>query len=401
MAKYTNQDFIRGSGSTQNRALTVAGLIASAVIVVAIVATLVLYPRITAPSGTELRLVVPTLGPGVKEKSKVLLRGAEVGVVKSVDATSPDTVKLDIVLSDEAIKSLTDSVEVDYRPANYFGITAVNLLAKPGGSPLRAGQTLSRSKVPDFTMSTMIEHGSTVVDGTLDRQMIATLDKVTQYATGLAPLIETMIVVSDNVARTQKQLPSTLLAKMNDLTDVFPDANKETLRGLDALTNSVFNRMPDGSRGVDHAYHKLMDDSLTVAADGLFGAVGELLGSHKTELLPFVTSIKYLVDPVGGIMGGPNSMRKLTTVVNKLQSTFAGPPGEQELRLKIVLDSVPSVSQTLSSMGVRPASNYSKKQAGATKENSTAKQKATAKQKTTAKQKQAEKQATGESGRGN
>ena len=32
----------------------------------------------------------------------------------------------------------------------------------------------------------MIEHGSTVVDGTLSREMIATLDKVTQYATGLA-----------------------------------------------------------------------------------------------------------------------------------------------------------------------------------------------------------------------
>ena len=400
MAKLTNQDFIRGSGSTQNRALTVAGLIASAIIVVALVGTAVLYPRITAPSGTELRLVVPALGPGVKTKSKVLLRGAEVGVVKGVDATAPDTVTLDIVLTDEAIKSLTDAFEVDYRPANYFGITAVNLIAKPGGSPLHAGQTLSRAKVPDFTMSTMIEHGSTVVDGTLSREMIATLDKVTRYATGLAPLIETMIVVSDNVACTQKQLPSTLLAKMNDITDVFPEANKETLRGLNSITNSVFNRMPDGSRGVDEAYHKLMDDSLTVAATGLFGAVGQLLGSHSTELTPFVTSIKHLVDPVSGILGGPESMTTLTTAVNALQSAFAGPPGEQSLRLRLVLDTVPSVSQTLASVGVRPSSDYAvgMKKAG-TKKAST--KKADSNYSGAAEKRTAENQTTGQPGRGN
>ncbi len=385
MAKLTNQDFIRGSGTTQNRALTVAGLIAAAIVVISIVATAVLYPRITAPSGNELQLVVPALGPGVKTKSKVLLRGAEVGVVKSVDATAPDTVKLKIVLSDEAIKSLTDAVDIDYRPANYFGITAVNLIAKPGGSPLRAGQTLSRADVPDFTMSTMIEHGSTVVDGTLSREMIATLDKVTQYATGLAPLIETMIVISDNVARTQKQLPSTLLAKMNDITDVFPEANKEALRGLDALTNSVFNRMPDGSRGVDEAYHKLMNDSLTVAADGLFGAAGKLLGSHSTELTPFVNSIKVFVDEGPRLLGGPKTMSKLTIAVNKLQSTFAGPPGEQALQLRLVLDSMPSLSQTLASVGLLPGRNYA----------------AGNKKKTAPAQKKAQQKTTGLSGRGN
>ncbi|MBM7367369.1 MlaD family protein [Gordonia hydrophobica] len=354
MAKAINQDFVRGSGGTQLRALVTSGVAAILVIVLAIAAIVIVYPRASAPSGRTVHLVLPTVGPGLQAKSKVLLRGAEVGVVTDVDSTDPYSVHVDIALDDSAAASLTDAFDVDFRPANYFGTTAINLIAKAGGGSIREGQTIRRDSAPDFTMSTMIEHGSIVVDGSLTRDVIDSLNKVTDYASGLAPLVQTLIVVSDSVARTQKQLPSTLMARMNDITAVFPKTNIEALGALDAITNSSFNRLPDGSRGVDKAYHDLMNRSLTVASDGLFGAIGKLLGSHSAELTPVVTAIKYLTDEVPGVMGDASTMTKLQEAIEGLQRSFRGPKGQQTLQLRILLDSVPGVAQSMAAMGVRP-----------------------------------------------
>ncbi|MCF8571341.1 MlaD family protein [Gordonia sp. HY002] len=354
MAKSMHQDFVRGSVGNQTRTLVTAGSTAIIVIVLALIVTAVVYPKATEPSGTEVHLVLPASGPGLKEKSKVLLRGAEVGVVTSIDSTDPYSVQVDIALDEAAAATLTDTFDVDFRPANYFGTTAVNLIAKPGGGSISDGETIARDSAPDFTMSTMLEHGSIVVDGSLTRDVISSLNKVTKYASGLSPLIETMIVVSDNVSRTQKQLPSTLLGKLNDITAVFPNANVEALGALDAITNAQFNRMPDGSRGADKAYHDLMNRSLTVASDGLFGAIGTLLASHATELTPVVTSIKYLADEVPGVMGDASNMTKLQKAVEGLERSFKGPKGKQTLQLRILLDSVPGLSQTMTAMGVKP-----------------------------------------------
>ena len=356
MAKTTHQDFVRGSGGDQARTLVTAGVASVIVIVLAVVTTALVYPKATAPSGTEVHLVLPASGPGLKEKSKVLLRGAEVGVVKKIDSTDPYSVHVDIALDEAAAASLTDNFDIDFRPANYFGTTAVNLIAKPGGGSISDGETIARDSAPDYTMSTMLEHGSIVVDGSLTRDVISSLDKVTKYASGLSPLIETMIVVSDNVARTQKQLPSTLLDKLNDITAVFPETNIEALGALDAITNSRFNRMPDGSRGVDKDYHDLMDRSLTVAADGLFGAIGTLLGSHAAELTPAVTSVKYLVDEIPDVMGDASNMTKLQKAIEGLERSFKGSKGQQTLQLHILLDSVPGLAQTMNSMGGRTGS---------------------------------------------
>jgi len=352
MARFATQDFLRGSGENQSRTLIGAGLAAVTVIVLAIVTTAVVYPKATAPSGTELHLVLPSLGPGVTTKSTVLLRGAEVGVVTDVDSTDPYAVHLDVTLDDDAARSLTDALKVDFRPANYFGITAVNLIAEPGGAPLRNGQTIHRDEAPDFTMSTMIEHGSIVIDGSLTQEVVSSLNRVTRYATGLAPLVQTMVIVSDTVAQTQKQLPSTLLNKMNDIMAVFPEANVEALGALGAITNSVFNTMPDGSRGVDYDYHKLMDQSLTVAADDLFGAIGTLLGSHGDELTPMITSVKNIVDPVPGLMGDASTMRKLQRAIDEFAGNFHGPEGQQTLHLRLVFDMLPGLASPLRGAGV-------------------------------------------------
>ncbi|MCR8898305.1 mammalian cell entry protein [Gordonia sp. GONU] len=352
MSVNSSQDFLRGDVRGQSRTLVIAGLSALVVIALVVAVFAVVYPRATAPKGTDLHLVLPALGPGVENGSRVLLRGAEVGEVSGIDSSEPGVVHVDVVLDDQAAGSLTDSFELDYRPQNYFGITAVNLVAMPGGSQLRSGQTVRREAAPDFTMSTMIERSSIVVDGTLTREMIDSLDEVMRYANGLSPLIESAVIFTDTVARTQRQMPSTLLGKMNDLAEAFPGFNREAMKSLDAISNNVLNKLPDGSRGVDEAYHDLMDRSLTVASTGLFGAIGTLLASHATDLTPGVTAIKYLVDPVPQMIGGGASMAKTRKAIEQLRNTFKGNDEAKTLQVRLLLDTVPAVAGPLATMGV-------------------------------------------------
>ena len=346
MAVYAFQDFVRGDSRQQKRALAVAGAVAAVVIVLAVLIGAVVYPKVTAPTGTRVQFVVPALGPGVKPGSKVLLHGAEVGSVTEVSAKNADAVTIAVVLQNDSADLVTDSVQVDFRPENYFGITAVNLASASDGVPLSEGQVIRRSSAPDFTMSTMLEQGSLVIDGTLTKSMISSLDKVIQYADGLAPLIRTGIVVADSVARAQRQLPSVLMNRMNDVLAEFPAFSREAAGALYSIYDSAYNRRPDGSIGVDDAFMDETDKALELAASDLFGKAGALLASHATELDPLTQLVKSLTDPLPAIIG-PATIDKLITAVAHVESAFTGTAEQKTLQLRVVLDDVPGLAGPL------------------------------------------------------
>ncbi|GAC68506.1 MlaD family protein [Gordonia soli] len=352
MTRHTSQDFIRGDLRGQLRTLGLVGGVSILVMALVIAVIWVVYPRATAPEGTDVALVVPALGPGVKVGSKVLLRGSEVGEVTDVSSPRAGDVRVDVVLTDSATSVLTDSFDVDFRPENYFGITAVNLIAKPGGTPLTDGQVVARDSSPDFTMSTMLEQGSLVVDGTLTKDMIASLDEVIRYADGLAPLIRSSIIVADSIAKTQKHLPSTLIRRANNVLTEFPSFNRGVMDALFSITESPYNKLPDGSRGVDEAFHTETDKALEIASSDLFGKAGALLASHDRELTPLTTLLEKLADPLPGVIGGGVTMDKTISLIDGLESAFDGDEKQRTLKLRIVLDSMPGVAGPLAQMGV-------------------------------------------------
>ncbi|NMO03742.1 mammalian cell entry protein [Gordonia sp. TBRC 11910] len=367
MARHTTQDFIRGDLRNQLRTLALVGVISLVVIAVALVATWVIYPKAKAPSGISLQLVVPALGPGIKKGSKVLLRGAEVGQVTDVQAPTAGSVNLDLVLTDDEVRGLlTDSFDVDFRPENYFGITAVNLIANKGGSPLTDGEVIRRGASPDFTMSTMLENGSLVVDGTLTKDMIASLNQVIRYANGLAPLIRSSIIVADTMAKTQRQLPTTLLRMMNDDLDVFPGFSSNAIGALYAFSRNGYNPGPDGARKADDPLLAETNRALELASSKLFGAAGALLKSHDSDLSVLTTMLKYLLDPLPRAIGGGQLATKTLVVVDGLESSFTGTPEQKTLQLRILLGQLPAVSSSLAQMGVatpspKPAKSSARK----------------------------------------
>ncbi len=349
-----SQDFLRGTAAEQSRRLAAAGAAAIAFVGVAGLAAATLYPKITAPDGIELVVDVPYLGPGVAEGTKVVLHGQSVGHVTALERTPSESVQVRMMLDESQIDGLTDRFEIDYRPENYFGTSAVNILARPGGGPLESGTELERTPEGDFTMSTMIEQGSLTIDGTLTDDMITSLDKTVHYLDGLTPWVDTGVFLADRVAETQQEMPSTLLARFNDILEAFPGFGDQAIESLMNIYHSNYNTLPDGSVGVDDAVFDEANAGLTLAANQLFGQAGALLASHGEELTPLILSVAEASDVFPHLVNGGMTPAAVQDVVRRLDSAFVETPDGQRLRLRVLVDALPAFTAPLG-LGPVPA----------------------------------------------
>ncbi|WP_174187460.1 Mce family protein [Nocardia barduliensis] len=352
MGRTPHQDFVRGSDARQTRVVHGAGVAVLALAALTLVGAVWVRPLVDEPDGLALDVEVPYVGPGVSDGTKVLLHGNEVGEVTALERPDPGTVRMGLLLDPAGIDGLTDSFELDFRPQNYFGITAVNLIARPGGSELTAGRTLDRTPVGDFTMSTMLEKGSVAIDGTLTTSMVAALDEAVRYTDGLTPLIESGIVFADRVAATQQDLPSVQLRAVNDILAVLPGFSAEAIDTLDIVYHSDYNRRPDGSIGVDDAFMDYSDAGLGLAANSLFGKAGALLASHGTELTPVTLLVKALTDALPHMLDGGAAPAKLRELIDRYDAAFTGPDGAKTLNLRLVLDGLPVIAAPPAPTGV-------------------------------------------------
>ena len=352
MSKPRTQDFLRGSDAHQARIVTIAAGVFAVVVAVIVASVVWIYPLFRPDDSVKLTIDTPSVGPAVAAGTKVIMHGAEIGEVDEVAKTPSGDLRMSLSLRPEDIVGLTDRFDLDFRPANYFGITAVNLVNNPGGNEIRSGAEFQRTPTGDFTMSTMIEKGSIVVDGTLTDTMISTLDKMIRYADGLTPLIETGVTVADRIAQTQQQIPSELLTRMNDIVAVMPDFAHEALQMVLEVYNTKFNvPQADGTRVPDEDRFSQADHGLDLAANQLFGLAGALLKSHDAELVPVVGLIQEITDALPGLLAA-DSPAKIAALVDRYDSVFTDNGSGKTLNLDVRLDTMPSIAGAL--QGINP-----------------------------------------------
>ncbi|MCC3312274.1 hypothetical protein [Nocardia africana] len=341
------QDFVRGTDRDQTRAVHLCAVVVIVAISVA-VATIVIVQRWHRDDGLiVMNIDTPYVAPGVTEGTHVMLHGTTVGTVTELTRIAGEQVRLRIALQHQRIGGLTDAFDIDYRPENYFGVTAVNVVGGTGGMPLSSGLVVRRKPLGDFSMSTMIERGSLVVDGTLTRDMVDTLDKVVKYTDGLTPMVQTGIVVADRVAKTQRALPSASLSAFNDIAEVLPNFSREATAGLYGIFDTKYNHKSDGSFGVDDAYLDNAGAGLGLASGKLFGAAGALLASHGNELTPVVQAVQALTDTIPSVLADGSLTGKLQTLVVQYNRDFATSGPARTLQLRVVLDRLPALAAPL------------------------------------------------------
>lgn len=305
------------------------------------------------PTGSiSITIDAPYIGQGVVEGTKVILHGVAVGKVKSVSNLRSGEVRLDLDLQKQPVAGLTDAMNIDFRPTNYFGVTGVNLIPHPGGQVLRDGMELTTLPKGNFTIQALLYRLGEVSTGTLTQRLVDVIDRATRYTDALNPLIETALIAGDAVAQVQTVSTERLLANATGLSVVFPSA-------VDALMDTGWNFIHDDTNWVHKAHADYTDDewqNLFIATDdeasgALFATLGKLESSNAYDLAPLVDSFNSVFAVVPPLIRPEGFAQMLKELRTRFEKMYGGSPGQRALQVQLILDNLPGVAAPVNAMG--------------------------------------------------
>lgn len=363
------------SEESQERILALIGTAVVFCVVLAVV-VIVANPFDGRPSGRiSVAIQTPYVGQGVEQGSAVVMHGVEVGEVTDVTSLPEGGVRLVTDLQKRPIAGLTDTMQIDFRPINYFGVPGVNITPSPDGQQLRDGSQISLVPKGNFTLSQLLAQLGLVSDAALTPQLINVIDRVTRYTDGLNPLFETLLIATTAVADVQAVPTAHLLANTTSSLTALPpfvqafvdgaarhadlDYYPERGSALPPETTGPKLEPPyvDGVSVKDFAdesedyVNNVMKKYLDTASEGLFAAVGKLESSHVDDLLPLIEGLKSVTDPMPALLRPDNVAQTLAEMRSRLETLYQGNGEQRALQVRILLDSLPAVAAPL---GVMP-----------------------------------------------
>ncbi|OBB27164.1 Mammalian cell entry related domain protein [Mycolicibacterium peregrinum] len=320
------------------------------------------------PAGLmSVALTVPYLGQGVTDGTPMMLHGVEVGTIASVTKLSSGQVRIDADLQTQPTQGLTDAIQIDFRTANYFGVTGVNITPGDGGNALRDGASITTTPKGNYTLQTLLYRLGEITDGVVTPQLIKVIDRATRYTDGLTPLVETMVVVAEAVTKVQTVSTEQLLRHAAGVSVALPGL----IQGISDAGWAINERSGFAIAKVTAADSLLGHDQIPVIGQPLseeywntrarptfkvisgefFGALGNLLSSHSTDLVPAVNIVKTLTDTVPGLLAPEDIGASLTELRSRFEKMYAGSPEQRALQVHIVLDNLPGVAAPIDAMG--------------------------------------------------
>lgn len=360
----------RMSAEAEARRLSIIGL--AVALCIAALALCVAFNPWADRSANRLSIVIdlPYVGEGVTAGAPMMMHGVTVGNVAGVSTLANGRVRLDVDLEAGPTAGLTDTMGVDFRPANYFGVTGINLIAGQGGKPLHNGVHITATPQGNFTLQALLYRAGEITNGLVSPQLVDVINRATRYTDGLNPLIESVITAARAVAAVQTVSTEQLLRNTAGISVAFPGfVEAATVAGYGFNQRSGFvkfnvsaaNAMPGqdvvpvvaepGMPVTEEFWNKRALPSIDLLAKGFFGAVGKLLSSHTGELLPVVNVIRTLTDTVPGLVTPAGLSDTLVELRTRFEKLYGGSPEQRALQVHIVLDQIPGVQAPISAMG--------------------------------------------------
>jgi hypothetical protein len=310
---------------------------------------------------------VPYVGQGVAAGSPLVMHGVTVGTVTAVSSLPSGTVRLNADLESAPTAELTDTLGVDFRPANYFGVTGINLVAGQGGQPLHDGTHITTVPSGNFTLQALLSRMGEITSGVVTPQLVDVINKATRYTDGLNPLIEAMLTAADSVTQVQTVSTEQLLRNATGISVAFPGfVDAATAVGYGANQGSGFvtynvhadDAMPgpyplptNGTPVSEEFWQQRARPTLDMLSVPLFGAIGKLESSHTSDLLPAVNLIQTLTDTVPGLVTPTGLGDMLAELRARYEKLYSGSPEQRALQVHIVLDQIPAVQAPINAMG--------------------------------------------------
>ena len=336
--------------TSEERQARILALLGSAVLTaVALVAALiVINPSARTDGRTTVNIATGYVGQGVAGGTPVLLHGVRVGQVGAVASRADGGALLALRLDPGVARALTDTLAMDFRPANYFGITGVNLIPGPGGgAPLHEGATLALTPRGNYTMQDFLSRVGDLAHTVVTPELVAVIDRVTRYVDGLNPMLETLLLVAGTVTRVQTVDAGHLVRNVAGIGVAAPSF-------VEAVTE-LGERISNSGLDVDEDFfndHFLA--TVQLAATGLFGTVGTLLSSNVANLLPATEVVQTMTRPIPRIAATEDIAESLVELRTRFERMYEGNGEQRALQVRIVLDGLPGVAAPLQAMGATP-----------------------------------------------
>lgn len=336
---------LRGSEESETRTLTIVG---GVLLISSVIALTLFWAKPFGQARTDVVSIVvetPFVGQGVATGTAVILHGTRVGEVTSLSSFARGRVRLGIDLEQKPTAGLTDTFGIDFRPANYFGVTGINLLPSKDGQPLRDGTHLTIAPEGNYTLQALLSQLGDVANGVISPRFIDVIDKTTSYIDALTPLIQTMLIGANAVANVQTVSTERLLRNVTGISVASPGFFEAGIDSFDDI------RIMLKRAGDDKFYNDVLNPALEQIGTKFFGQIGKLEAGHQYDLSPMISMIKSLSDVVPGIVlpsGIAETARELRT---RLERMYAGSPDQRALQVQVVLDSLPGIAAPVRQMG--------------------------------------------------
>jgi ABC-type transporter Mla subunit MlaD len=366
---------LRVTEETETRILARTGAAFVLLVVVAVAVYITGKPYGGTEDVISVAIETPYVGQGVAGGTPVIMHGVKVGEVTAISNLPGGGVGLKTELQSRATAGLTNAMQIDFRPSNYFGVTGINLIPAEGGQPLRSGTQIQVAPKGNFALQQLLYRLGELSDQVVTDQLISVVERATRYTDALNPLLETMITVATTVTDVQTVSTEQLLRNVSGLNTGLPGF-------LDALVNTgnlwVTSEMGTGFNAEENRknnpYLSTYDDArlayynealhvmetdpdkfvfgrwgdwLVGAKTDLFGPVGYLLSSHMYELFPVVNQLRSLSDVAPQLAPATDIKDTLRELRTRFERMYEGSGDQRALQVRVILDALPGVAGPL------------------------------------------------------
>lgn len=366
---------LRVDEKSETRILSRIGMFFTLFVVVVLTACFALKPFTPTKNVLSVVIETPYVGQGVAGGTPVIMHGAKVGEITAISNLPGGGVRMNADLQPVPTSGLTDSMGIDFRPSNYFGITGINLIPADGGRPLRDGTEISVAPKGNFALQSLLYRLGELSDQVVTDQLIHVIERATRYTDAFTPLLQTMVIVATTVTNVQTVGTGQLLRNTAGINVAFPgfvDALVNTahmwvtsdmgtgFNSEENLKNNPYVSTYDKPRMdyYNEARQLMQTDPdkfvfgrwgewLVGAKTDLFGPIGYLLSSHIYELFPVVDQLRALIDVVPKLVPTTQIADTLRELRTRFERMYAGSGDQRALQVRVILDALPGVAAPL------------------------------------------------------
>ncbi|BCK58110.1 MlaD family protein [Nocardia wallacei] len=312
-------------------------------VIAAVVVAASLYRGLRGDDGLHIALHTEQIGDGVLAGTPVRVDGVQVGKVTEIVPDERGTQRISLRLDRSQLFGIDDSLQLDYAPANLFGISEIELRRGPGGAPLRDNGTIDltgkrSAAIFDATMGSLLRSLSQTGDAVLTPQMATVIAQLSTDVEAFTPLAQAMITVAQTITDNQKMPASELVGRLGPAFDGGGEFAGATIEVLDLIRD--LPRLQANRQSYDIGVRVLTDRLLPGLAD-LGGTAGAGLSGTTDTLAPVLVLL-------GQMVPRPReSGAELAELMRRLRAAMPDTPDGPVLDTEIDVRGVPVLAPLL------------------------------------------------------